>query len=79
MLANVISKTRTSVKYINNLTGISYHPTRLMLRIIKQAQKQDSETHVAVTDCDAIELDVFSYGGKKHKKTWSGAVGNVNG
>ena len=61
MFAYVISKTGTSAKYISDLTGLSYHTTKLMLRKIKQAQKQDNETHV-VTDCDAIELDVFSYG-----------------
>lgn len=77
MFAYVISKTGTSAKYISDLTGVSYHTTKLMLRKIKQAQKQDNETHIAV-DCDAIELDVFSYGGKKHGKRGWGAEGKVN-
>jgi len=67
MFVFVMSKTGTSAKYISNLTGVSYHTTKFMLRKIRQAQKQDNETHAA-TDCDAIGLDVFSYGGKKHGK-----------
>ncbi len=67
MFVFVMSKTGTSAKYISDLTGVSYHTTKLILRKIGQAQKQDNETHAA-TDCDAIGLDVFSYGGKKHGK-----------
>ncbi len=84
MFVFVMSKTGTSAKYISNLTGVSYHTTKFMLRKIRQAQKQDNETHAA-TDCDAIGLDVFSYcgkkhenGGKKHGKRGWGAEGKGN-
>ncbi|WP_434783127.1 hypothetical protein [Faecalibaculum rodentium] len=77
MFVFVISKTVTSAKYISDLTGVSYHTTKFMLRKIGQAQKQDNETHAA-TDCDAIGPDVFSYSGKKHGKRGWGAEGKVN-
>ena len=84
MFVFVISKTGTSAKYISDLTGVSYHTTKFMFRKIRQAQKQDNETHAA-TDCDAIGLDVFSYcgkkhenGGKKHGKRGWGAEGKGN-
>lgn len=77
MFVFVISKTGTSAKYISDLTGVSYHTTKFMLRKIRQAQKQDNETHAA-TDCDAIGLDVFSCGGKKHGKRGWGAEGKGN-
>lgn len=51
MFVFVISKTGTSAKYISDLTGVSYHTTKFMLRKIGQAQKQDNETHAA-TDCN---------------------------
>ncbi len=76
-LVYAISKTGTSANYISDLTGVSYHTTKLMLRKFKQAQKQDNDTHAA-TDCDAIELDVFFYGGKKYGKLVWGAAGKVN-
>ncbi|WP_256699852.1 hypothetical protein [Faecalibaculum rodentium] len=37
-----------------------------MLRKIKRDQKRNNETHIA-THCDAIELDIFSYGRKKYE------------
>ena len=77
MIVYAISKTGTSAKYISDLTGVSYHTTKLILRKIKQAQKQANDTH-ADTDCDAIELDVFSYGGQKPGKRGWGAEGKVN-
>lgn len=61
MFVFVISKTGTSAKCISDLAGVSYHTTKLMLQKIGQAQKQDNETHAA-SDCNAIGLDVFSYG-----------------
>ncbi len=71
-----IFKTGTSARYISDLTGVSYNTTKLMLQKIKQAQNEDNNSHV-VTDCDAIELDVFTCGGAKHGKRGWGAAGKV--
>lgn len=76
MFVYAISKTGTSAKHISDLTGVSYNTTKLMLRKIKQAQNEGNDSHV-VTDCDAIELDVFTCGGAKHGKRGWGAAGKV--
>ncbi len=76
MFVYAISKTGTSAKYISDLTGVSYNTTKLMLRKIKQAQNEDNDSHV-VTDCEVIELDVFTCGGAKHGKRGWDAAGKV--
>lgn len=68
VMFDAIAKTGTSVKYISDVTGVSYHTTKLMFRKIKQTQKQENDTHAAI-DCDAIELGCIFLWRKKARKT----------
>lgn len=72
----VTSISGITAKEISELTGVSYCSTKLMIRKIKQAQKENNDKH-PIVNCAVSEVNTAYFGGKKPGKRGLGAEGTV--